>query len=238
MLAARQLKIVQNSPQLIHIPRRGRGKTVCDVADNFAALATPIYLAKGVVLFAEGQPARGVFFVYSGCVKLFTSSADGKTLILRFAGPREVLGLGEALAGRPYEVWAEATEATESGFVRRDDLVRFMHRDSEIAVKMAMQLGESYSSAIDRVRLMGHSRSASQKLARFLLDWCKRSEPLHDESVARFALTHESIGQVTGSSRETVTRVLSAFKRKGLIQWEGCNLVLRDRTALERSAGS
>src|ERR1700674_4464161 len=48
---------------------------------------------KGATLFVEGQPARGVFILCNGHVKLSTSSADGKTLILRIAEPGDLLGL-------------------------------------------------------------------------------------------------------------------------------------------------
>jgi CRP/FNR family cyclic AMP-dependent transcriptional regulator len=98
-----------------------------------------------------------------------------------------------------------------------------------------MQLGESYCSAIAGVGVIALSRSASQRLGTFLLNWCKSNRPFYDEARARLTLTHEEIGQVIGTSRETVTRLLSGFKKKGLIQWMGCNLVLTDRAALESS---
>jgi CRP/FNR family transcriptional regulator len=99
-----------------------------------------------------------------------------------------------------------------------------------------MHLGESYCSAIAGVRVMGHSRSASQKLATFLIDWCESNSLFPDEANARLTLTHEEIAQVIGTSRETVTRLLSKFKKNGLIQWKCCNLALTDRAALESSA--
>ena len=60
----------------------------------------------------------------------------------------------------------------------------------------------------------------------------------HDVADARLTLTHEEIAQVIGTSRETVTRLLSGFKKNGLIQWKGCNLALTDRAALESSAAN
>jgi CRP/FNR family cyclic AMP-dependent transcriptional regulator len=85
---------------------------------------------------------------------------------------------------------------------------------------------------------MGHSRSASQKLATFLLNWCESKRLLHDEANAGLTLTHEEIAQVIGTSRETVTRLLSEFKKKGLIQCRDRNLVLTNRAALESSAAN
>lgn len=232
---ARQLKIVENCRSRSYRPLRKSGDISSEVVSRLSAFAIPLRHPKGTVLFAEGQPSCGVFILYSGRVKLFTSSADGKTFILKFADPGEILGLAGGLSGQPYETWAVAIQPTQTGFVERRHLVRLMRHHSELAVQVAMQLGESYCSAIAGVGVMAHSRPASQRLATFLLDWCKSNRPFYDEAGARLTLTHEEIGQVIGTSRETVTRLLSGFKKKGLIQWRGCNLVLTDRAALESS---
>src|SRR5207247_10294283 len=62
-------------------------------AQRLAAITSPSSYPKGATLFVEGQVARGVFILCSGRVKLSTTSADGKTLIVRIADPREVDGL-------------------------------------------------------------------------------------------------------------------------------------------------
>jgi CRP/FNR family cyclic AMP-dependent transcriptional regulator len=232
---ASRLKIVKNCRGLSYQPLGKSCDISSEIVSRLSAVAIPLRHPKSTVLFAESEPSRGVFILYSGRVKLFTSSANGRTLILRFADPGEILGLAGTLSGQPYETWAEAIQPTQTGFVDRRHLVQLMRHHSELAVQVAMQLGESYCSIIAGVGVMAHSRSASQRLATFVLDWCKSNRPFYDEAGARLTLTHEEIGQVIGTSRETVTRLLSGFKKKGLIRWRGCNLVLTDRAALESS---
>ncbi len=233
MLPAHQLKIVETRHERRHRSLTKSNDICAEVVRSLAAFAIPLYHPKGTTLFGEGQRSRGVFILYSGRVKLFTSSVDGKNLILRFADSGEILGLAGTLSGQPYEAWAEAIQPTETGFVDRGYLIHLMRHRCELAVQVAMHLGESYCSAIAGVRTMGHSRSASQKLATFLLDWCESNRLFHGEANARLTLTHEEIAEVIGTSRETVTRLLSGFKKNGLIQWKGCNLALTDRSALE-----
>jgi CRP/FNR family transcriptional regulator len=146
--------------------------------------------------------------------------------------------LAGTLTGEPHEAWGEVMQPTQTRFVERKYLIQLMEHHYELAIQVAMQLGESYCSAIAGARLIGHSQSASQKLATFLLDWYKSNPSMQDEGGARLSLTHEEIAQVIGTSRETVTRLLSGFKKKGLVQWKGRNLVLTDRAALENSAAS
>ena len=236
MLATHQLKIIEDRHKRSYQPHRKGGSTSSEGISKLAAFAIPAHYPKGTILFVEGQPTRGVFILHSGRVKLFTSSAGGKNFILGFANPGEILGLAGTVSGAPYEAWAEATELTQTGFVQREHFVDILRCHGELAMQVAIHLGNSYRSAIAGARMMVLSRSASQKLAKFLLDWCESNRPFQDETVAQFVLTHEEISQVIGTSRETVTRLLSGFKKRGLIQWKGCNLVLTDKAGLLNSA--
>lgn len=236
MLAARQSEIVANCHKGSYPPIIKGSNFIPEIINRLAAYAIPVFHRTGAFLFAEGRPSRGIFIVYSGRVKLFTSAANGKMCILRFAAPEEILGLAGTLLGQRYEMWAEATQPTQTGFVESRELVNVMRHSCEVAMQLAMICSESYISAITRVRLMGNSRCVRQKLALFLLDWCKSNRPFHGEATARLTLTHEEIAQVIGTSRETVTRLLSVFKKKGLTQWNDCNLVLMDKAALQLMA--
>ena len=69
---------------------------------------------------------------------------------------------------------------------------------------------------------IGLSHSASEKLARFLLEWAARQKPGIDPTKVTLALTHEEIAQMIGASRETVTRLFADFKKKKLLENEGC----------------
>jgi CRP/FNR family transcriptional regulator, cyclic AMP receptor protein len=216
---------------------RFKGSCVSSEAfHGLAAYAIPTSRQSGEVLFIEGQPSHGVFILASGRVKLFTASADGKIFVLKFASPGEILGLAGTLSYQAYEASAEAVEPTQIGFVERRDLVHVLRHDGEVATQVAVQLSESYCSAITRVRT-GLLRSASQKVAVFLLDWCDGNSVLDGKPGSR-NFTHEEIAQAIGISRETVSRILSRFKQEGLIQSQGCTLELTNRSALERSAAS
>jgi hypothetical protein len=151
--------------------------------------------------------------------------------------PSEILGLAGALSGKPHEAWAETTQPARIGFIKRERFVRAMGCQSELATQVANLLAESYLSVIAGTRMIGLSCSAKQKLAVFLLDWSESNRALNDNDGARFAFTHDEIAQAIGSSRETVTRTLSVFEESRLIRWKASNLVLMDRSALEKISG-
>ncbi len=70
-----------------------------DAIRGFDEIKEQAVLAKGALLFAEGRPSRGVYVLCEGRAKLSICSESGKRLMLRVAGPGEVLGLGATLSG-------------------------------------------------------------------------------------------------------------------------------------------
>jgi CRP/FNR family transcriptional regulator len=206
--------------------------------ERLAAITSASAYPKGATLFVEGQSPRGVFILCSGRVKLSTSSADGRTLILRIAEAGEVLGLPATVTGKPYELTAEVLEPTQANFVSRQDFLVFLREHGEAALRVAQQLGETYHSAIAEMRSIGLSHSAGEKLARFLLDLAPGQDGQTGVVKVTLTLTHEEIAQMIGASRETVTRLFSDFKKKQFLQVKGSTLIIKDRAGLQSLVGS
>jgi len=189
---------------------------------------------KGATLFLEGQAGRGVFILCSGRVKLSTSSIDGRTLIVRLSEPGEVLGLPATVTGTPYELTAEVVEPAQANFVSSEDFLNFLREFGDVALRVAQQLGQTYHAAVAEMRAIGLSHSAGEKLARFLLDLTTDHNSGKETVTAKLTLTHEEIAQIIGTSRETVTRAFSDFKRRNLLIIKGSTLTIKDRPGLER----
>src|SRR5471030_1745468 len=102
----------------------------CDMQPNaireFNEIKEQTVLSKGALLFAESGRSRGVYVLCEGRAKLSICSESGKRLMLRVAGPGEVLGLGASLSGDAYEVTAEMLDAAQVVFVKRKDLLKFL----------------------------------------------------------------------------------------------------------------
>lgn len=181
---------------------------------------------KGALLFVEGEQPRGVFVLCRGRAKLTTTSTEGRTLIVKIANPGEILGVSAAILDKPYEVSAETLEASQVSFIRRDDFLRFLSAYTEACMHTAQQLSEKYESAQREIRSLGLAHTTSEKLARLLLSWSANGEETPQGTRLQVLLTHEEIGQMIGTTRETVTRLLSEFKRKKLIAMKGASLFL------------
>ena len=190
----------------------------------------------GAVLFVEGQSPRGIFIVCSGKVKLSTTSREGKVLILKQAEAGEVLGLSAAISNTNYEMTAETASPSQLNYIGRQDLMTLLRNETEVGMHAALWLSREFQGAYRDVHDLVLARSSSGKLARLLLSCAILGVRPSDELHLRSAMTHEEMAQRIGSSRETVTRLLSELKKKRLIRLDGARLVIRDRNGLEALA--
>jgi len=190
------------------------------------------------ILFVEGQTPRGVYVVCKGRVKLSMTSAEGKTLLVRIREAGEALGLHATLSGEPYELTAEALLPCQVNFIRRDDFLRLMREHPAVSQAVIRELSERYHQACREIRYLGLTRTATEKVAQFLLDSSEQAEKTNEGRRFHLGLTHEEISQMIGISRETVTRTLSDFKTKKLILTNGPVVLIRNEPQLRLLAAA
>jgi len=187
---------------------------------------------RGSVLFAEGQPSRGVFVLCKGRVKLSLCSIGGKILIRRIAEAGEVIGLSAATNGKPHEWTAEAIDDCQSNFIRREDILRLSREHSEIGYRLAEKLSDKYISSVREIRLLALSRSVGDRLGKLLLKLSTDDDEAAQACARVEMLTQEEMAQMIGTSRETVTRLLAELKKKKIVEIRKSTLVILDRAAL------
>ncbi|MEO5936639.1 MAG: Crp/Fnr family transcriptional regulator [Terriglobales bacterium] len=209
----------------------------CDLSptalQRLASIKSTAMYPKGALLFIEGQLPRGVFILCQGKAKLSTSSRDGKTIILKIADAGEVLGLSATISGRPYEVSVEMMEPAQANFIARDQFLAFLKEHGDAALRVAEQLSENYHTAYEEIRTLGLTTSASEKLAKLILEWSAGAGNAKSPLKMRLLFTHEEIAEMIGTSRETVSRLFSDFKKKRLLEVKGSILTIRNKAGLE-----
>jgi len=188
---------------------------------------------EGAVVLMEGQAARGVYIVCQGRVKLMTTNSDGKTMIVKIAQPGEVLGLQSVVTDSPYELTAETLQPSQLAYIGREQFLRFLRVHGDACLRATQHLSGDCQSAYEVIRSIGLSHSVAGKLARLLKQWSTEGRVTGGVVRIKMALTHEEMAQLIGSSRETVTRILGHFKRRGVVEMNGATLTIRNQAALE-----
>jgi CRP/FNR family transcriptional regulator len=157
---------------------------------------------------------------------------------VRLAEPGEVLGLHAVVTGGPYELTVETMQPCQLNFVGRDDILRFLQEHADASLHATQHLARDCSDSYNVVRSIGLSHSVSERFARFLLETAADGEVSHGTVRVRLAMTHEEISQLIGTSRETITRLLSEFRRHDMVELKGSMLIIHNRPALQSLVGA
>lgn len=204
---------------------------------QFVAIAPEISRSRGESLFQEGESPKYVFVICSGRIKLSVSSREGKTAILRIAGPGEILGLSSAMSDTLHETSAEAVEPCRVKAIRVNDFMRFLQKYPEASAEATTCLLRDYRVVLNNVCRLALPNTVAGRLASLLLEWLD-ARPDTAGSARRFivALTQEEIASMTNTSRETVSRVLHQFQEEKLISIKGASVTILQPEALEQLA--
>ncbi len=212
------------------------GNLYGEASTRFNAMGLETSHSRGAMLFAEGQLPQFVFVVLSGRIKLSVTSREGKTMILRIAEGGDVLGLNAALTASEHEVSAEALEPCRVTAIRVKDFLGFLEKHPEAAMEATRCILQEYQAIFSDVCRLALPTTVAGRLANLLLDW--RKSPGQGQVKPRYimTLTQEEIAGMTGTSRETVSRVLQQFQREKLISIKGSSLTVLRPEALEQLA--
>jgi len=192
---------------------------------------------RGAVLFAEGEPARGVYILRAGRASLSISSSEGRVVILRMAQAGDVLGLNAVLRNSTYEATVKTLAPSRVNFIPRSELLELIENSDAGAVAVIKLLSRELAQLTERARSMLLPLTAGARLAQLLLQWSK--EPQGNNSRSRVidkVFTHEEVAQMIGSSRETVTRLLASLSRKQIIRVTSDSILISDLAALDEMA--
>ncbi len=200
---------------------------------GFEQLSRRKLYTKGSVLLVEGQAARGVYVLCAGRAKIAITSAEGRRLIVRIARPGDLLGISATLGGHPYEMSAETLEPCEVDFISRKELLGLLDKEKHYGVRIAMAVSKEFAEFVEQARVLLLSAAAAEKLAGLLLTWGEAfGQPTTSGIHLQTLLTHEELGQMIGTSRETVTRALNELKRRQIIRALNGDLWILNRAAL------
>jgi CRP/FNR family transcriptional regulator len=208
-----------------------RDKAVCGVLDcadlaNFKSLGRTVKLSRGQVLFHEGDPVTRVFTLTRGTLKLYNLLADGRRHVAGFVHPGGFLGIS---MDEEHVFSAESLDDAQLCWFPRNGFDGFVDTHALIERELYRMAAHELASAHQQMVLLGR-KTATERLATFLIRLAGES----GSSVVRLPMSRTDIADYLGLTKETVSRVLSAFRRDRLIRLKAIDEVeILEREGLE-----
>ncbi len=187
-------------------------------------------------LFFEGDPSSWVGIILKGRVKLIKHSEGGKDVVLDVILPGGMLGEIAALNGGTYSATAQAMEPTIVARISRQDYRHLLQQYPVLALKVIEELGHRLREAQDMVKSMAVER-VERRIARILLKLAAATgSPSDNGIVIDLPLTRQDIAEMAGTTVETAIRIMSRFRRKGLVKTKQGRVVILQPHELVRIA--
>lgn len=221
--------IAQTSDFLATIPLF-RGIDPDELA-KFGELARERSYPKGSVILFQDDPGDSLFVLRSGRVKVVLIGEDGREVILGVLEPGAHFGELALIDDQPRSAHVIAMDDSQLLILRREDFRRRVDANPSVAWALLQELSRRLRRADEKIGGLV-LLDVPGRIARLLLD-------LSDESsgpTIEKTLTHQTIAQMIGASRETVSRAMKDFQETGLIRVERRRIGVANREALEKRA--
>lgn len=200
---------------------------------KIADLAITKRYRKNMYVFMEGEPGTAFYFVRSGAIKLFQVLEDGREKILHFVREGEIFAEVVLFEGGPYPATAQTMEDTEVGCIRNEDMEDLLRRNGEMAVKIIKVMSRRLRQAQNHIRDLA-LKGAYGRLASALWNLAEEYGKYRDGKVIiDLSLSQQELANLIGTSRETVARILSEFRRLGIIRVDKQRILVVDPRQLK-----
>jgi CRP-like cAMP-binding protein len=196
---------------------------------RFADLTRERSYPKGSVILFQDDPGDSLFVLRSGRVKVVLIGEDGREVILGVLEPGAHFGELALIDDQPRSAHVIAMEDANLLILRREDFRRRVEANPSVAWALLTELSRRLRRA--DVKIGGLVLlDVPGRIARLLLDL---ADETGNETIEK-PLTHQTIAQMIGASRETVSRAMKEFQDSGLITVERRKIAVGNREALEK----
>jgi CRP/FNR family cyclic AMP-dependent transcriptional regulator len=187
---------------------------------------------KGSVILFEDDPGDALYVVLSGQVKVVLIGEDGREVILSMLKVGDFFGEMSLIDDQPRSAHVIAVDDAGLLVLRRDDFRACLEESPRIALGLLQALSRRLRRADDKIGGLV-LLDVNGRVARLLLELADE----HDGQTIPRKVTHHTIAQMIGSSRETVSRTIRDLADKGFIRVSRKDIAILQRAPLEDLAG-
>ena len=214
------LELLSQSP-LFRDASRGELEEALKVARHYE-------VARGEFLFHQDEPAVAFYVIVRGQVRLSQLTPEGHQVIIRFMGPGDGMGIIVALSNTTYPLSAEAVSDTVALRWGYEPTIILMEQYPRLALNGLRLVAGRFHELQNRYRELATER-VERRVARALLRLARQTGKRTEEGVLLdLALSRQDLGEMTGTTQYTVSRILSGWEQEGLIKTGRERIIIRE----------
>jgi CRP-like cAMP-binding protein len=194
--------------------------------EQLLMLAVEKRYRNGQMIFRKGEEGASMMIILNGKVRVTATAEDGREIILNTLEPGGVLGELALLDGQCRSADATAIGTSSLLFLMRSEFMPLLRQDAEMAIQLLSVLCEKLRNTSDTLENVGLLPVPS-RLARLILKLARAKDPKPPAGMEiQLSLSQREMGNLVGTSRESVNKTLSQWQSQGLVRLQQSRLTL------------
>lgn len=206
--------------------------------NSLAAFAGSRTYSPGELLFSEGEPCVGLFFVVSGRVRIFKTSQSGREHVLSIDGPGSSIAELPVFDGGPYPASASAMQTSELLFISRKDFRAICLQHPEVALKVLQVVGGRLRRLVGIIEELSFTTVRHRLISWLLRQARNEGRPTDRGNTFSLHASHQELAAQIGTVRELVSRNIARLQAQGFIEMNGRDVTILDAEGLEADLAS
>ncbi|AYF44818.1 MULTISPECIES: Crp/Fnr family transcriptional regulator [Halobacteriovorax] len=192
---------------------------------------------RGQSIFSQGNSPEGIYCIQSGNIKLTKTGQDGKETIIRIVTHGDVIGHRSLFTAQEFHGTATALDDVVVCFIDRNHVLKLINDKPSIALELINKLSRDMGVAEERSSSF-HQKNVRERIAQLILELSDSHgvDLGNGEVQINLKLTREEMATMIGTANETLIRIISEYRKDGLIDQNGKLIVIKDRKELQKRA--
>ncbi|MGO4905173.1 Crp/Fnr family transcriptional regulator [Flavobacterium sp. W20_MBD1_R3] len=191
-------------------------------------------IKKGDIIFEEGSNVNGIYCIKDGICKLTKLSANGKDHIVKLVTKGELLGQRSMISDEPVNLSAIALEDMQVCFIPKSEVMGYFDKNNQFSMNVMKTICGDLKDSDDHMVNLAQ-KTVKERLAETLL-YLYETFGKNDDNSLKVQLSRDELASIIGTATESCIRLLSDFKKLGVIELTGKKIVLKDINALKKLA--
>jgi CRP-like cAMP-binding protein len=199
---------------------------------SISGCKTSIFIKKGEILFKEGESINGVYCIKEGVCKMSKLSANGKDQIVKLVVRGHLIGQRSLVTEEKSNLTAIAVNDMEVCFIPKNEVLNDLNKNASFSMDMLQEMAKELKHSDDFIVGMAQ-KSVKQRLADVLI-FLNENFDADANGYLGVILSREDYAAIVGTATESAIRILSQFKKEGLISTKGKQIKIEDLKGLKR----
>jgi CRP-like cAMP-binding protein len=196
--------------------------------EKIAALGVRKKYKKGSIILLEEETGAALFVIITGKVKIVRMDDDGREVILSILGESDFFGEMAILDGLTRSASVVATSKSELFMIHRRDFLKLLNDYPMVAIALLRELTGRLRKADTQIKSLS-LKDAAGRVANVVLQLADEVGMFRKGRVEIDELPlQQDLANMAGTSRETISRMIHKFIKKGYLQLQGNKLIIND----------